>query len=261
MHKTRSSAGFSLDIPLIMLTASILKYVNPSVRLQPMRDSDHLRRIFYWIGARYDASLLLQAVLMVGVQVVLLHVALTHRPNATISHRPFEGVLPEYQPFPRPYDFWQWRPHRPYWQFIGAFSLTLLALQATLGSFKRYSDLLGYIGLAIEAVLPVPQILNNYRRRSCSGFRLSVLATWLAGDTTKLSFFFLSSNKSVPLAFRACALFQSGCDAYLGVQYLMYGAGPSGDPDAKAVNGALTTIREADGDAVRPGKNSMEGRP
>lgn len=28
IHRTRSSAGFSLDIPLIMLVASILKYAS-----------------------------------------------------------------------------------------------------------------------------------------------------------------------------------------------------------------------------------------
>lgn len=30
MHRNKSSAGFSLDIPLIMLVASLLKYVGPS---------------------------------------------------------------------------------------------------------------------------------------------------------------------------------------------------------------------------------------
>ena len=60
MHKARSSAGLSLDIPLIMLAASLLK-------------------IFYWPGARFDASLLVQALTMVAVQLVLLKVALDNR--------------------------------------------------------------------------------------------------------------------------------------------------------------------------------------
>ncbi|KAI5292779.1 hypothetical protein KEM56_006206 [Ascosphaera pollenicola] len=37
IHRTKSSSGFSLDIPLIMLVASIFK-------------------IFYWFGARYATS-------------------------------------------------------------------------------------------------------------------------------------------------------------------------------------------------------------
>jgi hypothetical protein len=33
MHRNKSSAGFSLDIPLIMLVASILKYGRPQAPL------------------------------------------------------------------------------------------------------------------------------------------------------------------------------------------------------------------------------------
>lgn len=72
-----------------MLTASILK-------------------IFYWPGARYDVSLLVQAFLMIGVQTTLLKVALDNRP-AWRGERPFaetgEG---------RPLDFWRWNAQRPY---------------------------------------------------------------------------------------------------------------------------------------------------
>jgi solute carrier family 66, member 2 len=33
MHRTKSSAGFSLDIPLIMLVASMFRYVQEGLRL------------------------------------------------------------------------------------------------------------------------------------------------------------------------------------------------------------------------------------
>jgi hypothetical protein len=55
IQRAGTSAGFSLDIPLIMLCASILK-------------------VFYWPGARYDVALLVQALIMIAVQVVLLKV-------------------------------------------------------------------------------------------------------------------------------------------------------------------------------------------
>lgn len=35
MHRSKSSAGFSLDIPLIMLVASFLRYVIASARAPP----------------------------------------------------------------------------------------------------------------------------------------------------------------------------------------------------------------------------------
>lgn len=91
--------------------------------------------------------------------------------------------------------------------------------------YGPYSSLLGYIGLGVEAVLPVPQVLANARARSCKGFRVSVLASWIGGDAMKL-FYFYTSAGTIPLAFKLCAMFQGCCDSYLGVQYLMYGEGP-----------------------------------
>lgn len=84
--------------------------------------------------------------------------------------------------------------------------------------------LLGYIGLSVEATLPLPQIFGNARLRSCKGFRVSVLASWLAGDTMKM-FWFFTSTTEIPWAFKLCGIFQACCDAFLGLQYLMYGSG------------------------------------
>lgn len=84
--------------------------------------------------------------------------------------------------------------------------------------------LLGYIGLSVEATLPLPQIFANARLRSCKGFRVSVLASWLAGDAMKM-FWFFTSTTEIPWAFKLCGIFQACCDAFLGLQYLMYGSG------------------------------------
>jgi hypothetical protein len=91
MHRDRNSAGFSLDIPLIMLTASILK-------------------IFYWPGARYDYSLLIQALTMIVVQLILLKVALDNRPG----WRGGADTLPfaDTKKSTRPWDFWRWKSQR-----------------------------------------------------------------------------------------------------------------------------------------------------
>lgn len=68
-----------------MLTASILK-------------------IFYWPGSRYDVALLVQAMIMVVVQVVLLKVALDNRPGWR-GEGPFKPVEGE----GRPWGFWRVR--------------------------------------------------------------------------------------------------------------------------------------------------------
>ena len=124
----------------------------------------------------------------------------------------------------RPYDFWQWRLARPYWQFLAYYTAFLFALQILFAGSDIYTGFQGYVALGIEALLPIPQILSNHRSRSCKGFRLSVLANWLLGDTLKMSFFFMTDT-DIPLAFKLCGVFQATCDAYLGVQYWMYGEG------------------------------------
>ncbi|WEW56104.1 hypothetical protein PRK78_001539 [Emydomyces testavorans] len=185
-------------------------------------------KVFYWFGAYYSFPLLLQATTMIAVQILLLKVALDHRPQSPVDHTPFAGQLPGGQSgFRRPYDFWQWRATRPYWTFLGYLFLSLFLVHVFIPPVSRsesYIALLGFAGLGVEALLPVPQILANQRSQSCKGFRLSVLMAWLLGDAMKMSYFFYSGS-AVPLAFRICGMLQCVCDCYLGIQYWMFGDG------------------------------------
>ncbi|KAL4742073.1 hypothetical protein BDV11DRAFT_36811 [Aspergillus similis] len=224
IHRNRSSAGFSLDIPLIMLIASILK-------------------VFFWFGDYYSLALLAQAVLTIAVQVILLKVALDNRPapgqKSGIEHIPFSGA--EDKGFARPHDFWQWKKTRPYWLFLAYFTGALAFIHIFLtpiSSSPTYINFLGYWGLAVEAVLPLPQVLANHRSRSCKGFRVSVVAAWILGDITKLSYFF-TSEQVIPWAFRMCAIFQFICDSILGLQFWVYSQGASrvaGNPQQRLEN-------------------------
>lgn len=237
MHRARSSAGFSLDIPLIMLVASILK-------------------VFYWFGAHFSTSLLVQALLMITVHLLLLHVALTHRPPP--SHLPFQPHTSN-----RPYDFWQWRNPRPYWTFITYFSGVLLVLHFLVSPtpfFIPYTDLLGMVALTIEATLPLPQLLSNWQRKGCKGFRPSVIVNWVIGDTFKMWFFFASSSGEVPWAFKACGIFQACCDLGLAAQYLMWGDGPPGVDGAGREKEVRSPVPEEDGFlSEKLGENAVGG--
>lgn len=114
-----------------------------------------------------------------------------------------------------------------YWTFLGYFVLSLFVVHVFLPFISRtesYINFLGFVGLAVEAFLPVPQVLANQRSRSCKGFRLSVLVAWLLGDAMKMSYLFYTKDV-IPVAFKMCAIFQCICDCYLGVQYWMFGDG------------------------------------
>lgn len=185
-------------------------------------------RLFYWFGARYDSPLLIQALLAVGVQIVLLHVALLNRSPFGAQHslnKPFAGSEESDSYVTRPFSFWQWRSRQPYWHFLAYYTAVLTVLQLLVGPQDLYVQIQGYVALSIEATLPIPQIIKNEHNRSCKGFRLSVLVNWLVGDAFKLTYFYLSDG-GVPLAFKLCGLFQTACDIYLGVQYWKYGDKP-----------------------------------
>lgn len=121
-----------------------------------------------------------------------------------------------------------------YWEYLGSITLTLLVLHTFLrpNGSSTYTQVIGYVGLAIEAILPLPQVMANQRAQSCKGFRVSVLVNWLVGDAMKMGYFFNSEPGKVPWAFKMCGIFQACCDAGLGVQYWVYGDGQD-DMDRK----------------------------
>lgn len=120
MHRARSSAGFSLDIPLIMLVASIFRFVS----LAPMYGSIDvvilmvtIYRVFYYPGAKFDEALLIQSFCNIFIQLILLKIALDHRPPPSSkggdAALPFAGAQDGFGGFQRPYNFWQWRSPKP----------------------------------------------------------------------------------------------------------------------------------------------------
>lgn len=135
-----------------------------------------------------------------------------------------------------------------YWQFLLYVVVGLIVLEVILtpfpGIYALYSTVIGITGLSVEATLPIPQILSNHQSRSCKGFRLSVLASWLIGDAMKI-FWFFTATSEIPWAFKICGIFQASCDSFLGVQYLMYKDGV-GSVTTGAKSYAMTEQRSPD---------------
>lgn len=141
-----------------------------------------------------------------------------------------------------------------YWQFLLYMFIALTACELALapftGLYSMYSVTIGYIGLSVEATLPLPQMFANAHSRSCKGFRPSVLGSWLAGDAMKMLWFFTATTE-IPWAFKMCGIFQAGCDAFLGIQYVMYG---SGETPAKGI--PMSSVDEV----TRPASNRIASR-
>jgi hypothetical protein len=74
-------------------------------------------RVFYYPGAQFDVALLIQSFIMITIQLILLKVALDHRPGPSSkggeASTPFAGSQDNWG-IQRPYNFWQWRSPKPY---------------------------------------------------------------------------------------------------------------------------------------------------
>lgn len=74
-------------------------------------------RIAYWPEAKFDTALLIQSIVMIGMQVALLRIGLEHRPGPSAkggeAALPFAGAQEGSWMAQRPYNFWQWRSAKP----------------------------------------------------------------------------------------------------------------------------------------------------
>lgn len=119
----------------------------------------------------------------------------------------------------RPFGFWTWQTLNSYLIFLLLLVVFLAILQLTIGYFSIYTALLGYFALGLESTLPIPQALINQKRKSLSGFRWTVLAGWLIGDSFKTFYFIVRGS---PLQFTVCALFQLSIDCVICAQMYFF---------------------------------------
>lgn len=121
----------------------------------------------------------------------------------------------------RPGLFWQWALERRYWRFLEVFTVFFGVVTIFLKSSPVYGVFLGTLGLFIEALLPLPQIMMIHRLQSVANFKVILLVSWLAGDCLKLSYLFFGTDNVLMIFFMA-AFFQMGLDLIILCQYIHY---------------------------------------
>jgi hypothetical protein len=204
--KSRDTSKFSKLTPLILLVSATL-------------------RIFYWIGARYGTPLLIQAVASIMTQLAMLWVVVKvengpQRGGPGVTMAPRRRVERSFLDF-RAADFWKWTD----WESFLLFELCLVVVAMTVtGVFHPaswYTSALGTLSLGIEAMLPLPQAVENHKQKK-NGLSLVVLGSWVAGDAFKTAYAFFRGEA---LPFILCGSFQLLVDFFLVSQTLVYGNG------------------------------------
>lgn len=123
--------------------------------------------------------------------------------------------------YKRPGTFWQWKNESNYWKFLGAWIAIFAGLTYYFQHNENFGSFIGVLGLFIESLLPLPQILLLNRLKSVKNFKLILLFSWYGGDLTKLSYL-LFGTSNVSIIFILAGLFQMGLDIYIGFQYIHF---------------------------------------
>ncbi|EGW35017.1 uncharacterized protein SPAPADRAFT_58148 [Spathaspora passalidarum NRRL Y-27907] len=259
IHRTKSSSGFSLDICCTMLMASILRvyyYMCSPFEITLLRQSIvmiFIQCILLKVGLKYrsqgyDPDFLtpmpvfqLELTSRVPRRMSSAH-AMKHETYwmgdwlssvklimrdcykftqgylsvLFISALRFFDVY-----FQRPGHFWQWKHEKPYWVFVVSFMGFFATCTLFLHSNTTYASTIGILGLFIESLLPLPQILLLNRLKSVENFKVILLLSWLGGDCIKISYLLYGTN-DISIIFILAGLFQMSLDIYIATQYIQF---------------------------------------
>jgi hypothetical protein len=148
MHKQQSAGTFAIQLCYLLMSSSML-------------------RILFWYHERFEVCLLLQSIVVFGLQLLLLHkyLEVTQR-TIQVAEKP-DVNLPIHsnaQPSVTPMLIRTITPLiTSYVVFIAVYLWTsnYYVIQAT-----------GSIACFLEVILPVPQVMKNWQCRSVKGLRL-----------------------------------------------------------------------------------------
>ncbi|XP_054880946.1 solute carrier family 66 member 2 isoform X2 [Poeciliopsis prolifica] len=144
IQRSSNTEGFSTRVCLVLLVANIL-------------------RIFFWIGKQFEVTLLLQSLVMILTMFAMLHLCCSvHSSNrvSTKEHR-LTDLDVRY--------FWKWSAFEDYLLFCSGLAALCAALTLLLLDSAVFVEALGSLAVMFEAMLAVPQLLQNLQNRSTRG--------------------------------------------------------------------------------------------
>lgn len=137
--------------------------------------------------------------------------------------------------YERPGHFWQWVDPFKYWYFLAQFTIVFSILTVVFRYSDLYASFIGFLGLFVESLLPLPQILLLHRLKSVKNFKVILLVSWLGGDCLKLSYLFFGTD-NISLIFILAGLFQMSLDLVILGQFVHYKIKDNSDPEIPLYN-------------------------
>ncbi|XP_063052907.1 solute carrier family 66 member 2 [Engraulis encrasicolus] len=197
--RSGNTEGFSTRVCLVLLIANIL-------------------RIFFWIGKQFELTLLLQSVVMILTMFAMLHLCCSIQGSNRVStkqHRISDLDL-RY--------FWCWTSFEDYVIFCFGFTVACALLTFFFLDSLLFVEALGSLAVLFEAMLGLPQLMQNFQNRSTRGMSVKMVLLWMAGDVFKTAYFVLNES---PAQFCVCGGLQILIDIAILLQVVYYGQADS----------------------------------
>lgn len=194
IQRTSNTEGFSTRVCLVLLIANIL-------------------RIFFWVGKQFELTLLLQSVVMILAMFAMLHLCCTVQNTNRVStkqHRLSDLDL-RY--------FWKWSAFEDYLLFCFSFTVVCAVVTMLLLHSTVFVEMLGSLAVMFEAMLGLPQLLQNFHNHSTKGMSVKMVLLWTAGDVFKTSYFVMNES---PSQFWMCGSVQILIDVAILLQVLFF---------------------------------------
>ncbi|XP_007887446.1 solute carrier family 66 member 2 [Callorhinchus milii] len=197
IQRSGNPEGFSTYVCLMLLVANIL-------------------RLFFWLGRHFELTLLWQSVVLIITMLALQHLCCSLETSTRVSTKKhfFTDFEPRY--------FWNWSRFVDYVQFCLFFSVFCLVITYLLIDSQLYVESLGFAAVLTEAMLGVPQLLQNFKNKSTAGMSVKMVLLWSLGDTFKTAYFIINDT---PMQFWVCGIIQICTDIAIFLQVFIYGQG------------------------------------
>ncbi|XP_026220539.1 solute carrier family 66 member 2 isoform X1 [Anabas testudineus] len=194
IQMSSNTEGFSTRVCLVLLIANIL-------------------RIFFWIGKQFELTLLLQSVVMILTMFAMLHLCCMVQNTNRVSTKQHRLLDLDFR------YFWKWTAFEDYLLFCFGFTVLCAVVTLLLLDSAVFVEMLGSLAVMFEAMLGLPQLLQNFHNRSTKGMSVKMVLLWTAGDIFKTTYFVMNES---PTQFFVCGSVQILIDVAILLQVLFY---------------------------------------
>ena len=199
----KSTKGFAKFLCFLLLMANIL-------------------RCMFWLGKRFNLTLLFQSIVVIVSQIYLIHVYFQYQDEFPYKSesKSLCGYILNWKETLNPHNFWNWSDEFEYYKFILFFSFIML-ISCYFAGFDHlfFFDSIGTVGVAFETFIEVPQIKENCQTKNTENLSETMIFLWLVGDLFKTWYNFVYKS---PIQMIIGGIVMNFEDIILSTQVLIY---------------------------------------